>query len=788
MYFLWDNAVDGVIPVLEKFEAAFSWNEFSGNPYCPEEAELKAYILTPDGKWQQIFGFWYQGFERCLRDGTEILIPSMARDWRIRYAPRMAGKHCYYVVFEDKKEQRTYRCPQEGTFSFRAKHSDRKGFLKVSDRDSAYLEFSDKSPYLGIGHNLCGWEWGGTDNREGTYEYDRWLYEMAQNGANLAQFDFCEGDQIEWTGHERELPFSGEWKGLNHYNQQNAWKMDRRFQTAEELGIFFRLTLFHWEDFDDETENFPDWGWNRNPYRKENGGPAANVSEFFRNKECRNYVKFYLKYVTARWGYSPNLMAYELWNEIDAPEVMWEDGKDYNLEASCVRSWHQEMGTYLKQLDRSHLVTTSYADSRRDPDMWQLPCMDLTTVHRYTYFNEDYGQKQYDTVGTLAAICRERSAQVKKPVLFVEFALSPGGDIQKDFDPQGIEFHTQLWASVMLKSMGTAMHWTWGSYLDKNRLYREYLPLSRFFYAEDLRETQTFGNLENDSDSVLVLGLKKTDRAWIWVKDRAFHFQSSAAQRGQKTEAGTIVSISGLNDDLYRVTFYDTAAGAEQGRCTKKAEGGILCITLPEFLGDLAVKVRQEQGVSSLESIDIPEKKNSSGTEILGHSIRLAAGGAGFCRDKEEYRFVFRKVSGDFVLQAKICSLTNLGEHASAGLMIREKLIIPEERSGEKEGFIPTGGYVAVLLHPYGKGQILKNNGSKTEILLEFDAGEQPVFCLQRKGERLLIWIAAPCAPLKTLLELRSLKTEELYAGLTASSTHTITYINAIFDEVQLIQ
>ena len=104
---------------------------------------------------------------------------------------------------------------------------------------------------------------------------------MAQNGANLTQFDFCEGDQIEWTPCDNELPFSEDWKGLNEYNQQNAWKMDRRFQTAEELGIFFRLSLFHWEDFDDETEKFPDWGWNRNPYHDQNGGPAKNVSEFF---------------------------------------------------------------------------------------------------------------------------------------------------------------------------------------------------------------------------------------------------------------------------------------------------------------------------------------------------------------------------------------------------------------------------------------------------------------------------------------------------------------------------
>ena len=158
--------------------------------------------------------------------------------------------------------------------------------------------------------------------------------------------------------------------------------------------------------------------------------------------------------------------------------------------------------------------------------MWQLPCIDLTTVHRYTYFNEEYGQRQYDTEGALSAVLKERFSQVEKPVLFGEFALSPGGDIQKDYDPEGIEFHNQLWASLLLKSLGTAMHWTWGSYVDKNRLYSEYLPVSRFFAGEDLRRTVSFSNLDAVSERFLILGLRKTDRACLWIKKTGLGFLS----------------------------------------------------------------------------------------------------------------------------------------------------------------------------------------------------------------------------------------------------------------------
>ena len=169
---------------------------------------------------------------------------------------QVPGEYRYYVTLLDKKRHRSYRYPEKGELSFTVTPSDRKGFLRVSARDPAYLEFSDGSPYLGIGHNLCGWEWGGTDNRLGTYEYDWWLSSMAQNGANLTQFDFCEGDQIEWTPCDNELPFSEDWKGLNEYNQQNAWKMDRRFQTAEELGIFSGFPCFIGRTLTTRRRNF----------------------------------------------------------------------------------------------------------------------------------------------------------------------------------------------------------------------------------------------------------------------------------------------------------------------------------------------------------------------------------------------------------------------------------------------------------------------------------------------------------------------------------------------------
>ena len=90
--FLWDNTIHGAIPAFEKFEAAFAFEKVFEHPYCPEEVDLKAYILKPNGDQKQISGFWYEGFQRVLRNGREILISTLEKDWRIRYSAQVSGE------------------------------------------------------------------------------------------------------------------------------------------------------------------------------------------------------------------------------------------------------------------------------------------------------------------------------------------------------------------------------------------------------------------------------------------------------------------------------------------------------------------------------------------------------------------------------------------------------------------------------------------------------------------------------------------------------------------------
>lgn len=755
----------------DKYEALLNAPPLVGNPYDPDELSCVVNWLSPTGEALMTDAFWYVGYDRTLRSGVERLIPNGLAGWMLRFTPRVEGQWSYAVTLTEQKSGRSYRFPADGMHSVNVAKGSRKGFLQVDAADPSYLCFDDGSPYLGIGHNLCGWEWGGTDNLSGTYEYDRWLNRLHDAMGTMAQFDFGEGDQLEWTPLAGELPFSEAWEGLGRYNQQTAWKMDHRFQTAEELGIYFRLSMFHWEDFDNETENFPDWGWNRNPYNRDNGGMCDTVTDFFEDTAAREQVKRFLRYAVARWGYSANLLAWELWNEVDAPDMIWGAGKRFEDARTQIVSWHEDMGAYLRCMDpNAHLVTTSYANTYNDPDMWALDAMDMTTFHRYTYFNPEYQDTRYDTVPTLARLIRERFEQTHKPVLVGEFALSPGGDIQKDFDPTGAAFHQQLWASVMAKGLGTAMHWTWGSYIDEYDLYHHYTPLAKFFADADLRGLTAQNTLDEDT-RVQHMALLGPNTAYLWLIDRDYHFANLDAPLERMVETQLTLP---LVDGEYTVTWMDPYNGCTLICEEARTIDGRLTLRTPSFERDIAVRVEPRAQALHFMLVDLPAQRPSSRLTQFGKRLTLHASGT-FGGMIDQCSFSHLELTGDFSLTARLERFSYLGEKIKAGLMART-------------GLSADACFAAVYLTPTGQAGFGVREKGVALMPLTARAMDSTRLMLKREGNTLSGFLQQA----DTWLSLGSVTISDLpatlWVGMVASSQNPITYSTAVFTDIHLIR
>jgi len=111
------------------------------------------------------------------------------------------------------------------------------------------------------------------------------------------------------------------------------------------------------------------------------GGPAPTREAFFSDPAARARYKSRLRYLVARWGYSPSIGAWEFFNEVDNVTHGREDV--VLIPHADVVRWHAEMGTYLKAIDPyGHLVTTSI--SHRDiPGLNDIAPIDFNQKHVY---------------------------------------------------------------------------------------------------------------------------------------------------------------------------------------------------------------------------------------------------------------------------------------------------------------------------------------------------------------------------------------------------------------------
>lgn len=404
------------------------------NPFDPEDARLDATILAPDGTEIVVPGFYMVGFERSGSDtGVEVLERTGERGWRVRFTPRMWGKHAVRLVFTDGTGVAT-----AGPLTVEVGGDGRvgAGFVRRSATNERYLEHDDGSLFFPIGLNHA-WP-----DASGTYDYDQTLERTESSGGNTVRV---------WLGptfHRLSLETSerigdhGMLGGLGWYNQEAAWRFDHIVRRAESLGIKVLPVAYSFSGF--RSANGPS-NWVESPYNAINGGPMERGSEILTDPVARILGKRYLRYMVARWGYSTAVMAWELWNEVTGVD-------DYDDLAS--QNWHRDMAAYLKALDpHEHLVTTSTWWTEGTPLLDGLEDIDIVMTHEYNA--PDHAIPNYGAG-------RWKPERYGKPHLTGEFGNQEfDGADSGIYDPETVSVHNVLWAGLMGGSSGGGLYWYW---------------------------------------------------------------------------------------------------------------------------------------------------------------------------------------------------------------------------------------------------------------------------------------------------------------------------------------
>jgi len=421
------------------------------NPFDPDLIRVDATITAPSGRSLAVPAFWYQEFDHTLAGGREVLTPAGAPHWRIRFTPTEAGEH--RLALRVALGTAAPGGPVAIRFTVpAAAPPGRTGWVRVGP-DRRYFETTDGRPLRLIGENVCWSDERGT----GTFDYERWFGRMAGAGENFARLWLA-----PWF-----LPLEHRPGTLNRYDLAAAWQLDRIFALAAEQGIYLLLCFDHHGMYQVSNRG---WGgsnnfWTRNPYSRDAGGPCARPNDFFTDPRARALYQQRLRYLVARYGASPQLLAWQFCNEID---------NVYGpLNGDDVLAWHRAMGAWLRAHDPwGHLITTSLTGGSVRPEFWDLPEMDFSMYH-------SYGDPS--PLARLADVAAAFTRRHGKPAMIGEFGTS-GANWNSPGDPHLRGFRQGLWGGALGGSAGTAMSWWWDD-IDRENVYPLYAALRRILDA-----------------------------------------------------------------------------------------------------------------------------------------------------------------------------------------------------------------------------------------------------------------------------------------------------------------
>ncbi|MBZ0281455.1 MAG: DUF5060 domain-containing protein [Anaerolineae bacterium] len=436
------------------------------NPFDPIDIDALGIFQSPSGQQVVIPGFWMQPYEdRCAAPcESEDLRPAGAPVWQVRFTPEEVGTWTYTLQARNRDGLVFI---QDGQFD--VADSEAPGFIRVG-ANRRYFQYSNGDPYFPIGHNL-NWSW---DAGGGVATYQEWLRELSAAGGNFARLYI---DNPWFIGLEWEAP-AGDYRAA----QRAAARLDIILDTAAEYGIALQVVVLWHQALSiyngppvlvPDTFDRPDMNadWENNPYNVIYGGPVGGPGFFFTNEQAVELFRRRLRYIVARWGYSPNIFAWELIDKVDRTS-------GYDAQAAGV--WLQNTASYLKQIDQQgHLITAGSAVF--DASVASSPLLDFTS-------GQFYQRRPLETVsdqvtGAVDSI-RQNLRTSPVPTLLTAYSLNPWFEPTGE-DPLGIHFQDTLWASALSGAGGSAASDWWYTYVIPQDLQRFYTPLAAFTAGVD---------------------------------------------------------------------------------------------------------------------------------------------------------------------------------------------------------------------------------------------------------------------------------------------------------------
>lgn len=271
------------------------------------------------------------------------------------------------------------------------------------------------------------------------------LQTMGQAGCNWSRI-WC----TDWDGKNFYWPPSNGKLALGWLNMGAASTWDGIVEKANSAGIRFQWVLFHHGSFATQTDpNWPD-----NPINVARGGWLSDPKQWFTDARCKTLAKNVIRYIVARYGHEPSVMAWELFNEVENTDAAhagnWIE----------IATWHREMADYLRLIDPYHHPITTSSEMGR-------PIFDAV----------DYYQPHGYPPG-VGSMVSNADVRKDKPFFFGEVGLGAGGGAAAE---RGA-VRDSIWCALLAGHSGSAEYWYWDRMI-QFKLYDEYSRASKIMAA-----------------------------------------------------------------------------------------------------------------------------------------------------------------------------------------------------------------------------------------------------------------------------------------------------------------
>jgi hypothetical protein len=383
----------------DHLESSFELPKLTGNPFDFTRNDVKVTFIGPDHQQKTVPAFF---------DGGHT--------WRVRFTPEAAGKYSLSSVTLNGHDAHSGKLSPT---VFDVSGPAHPGFIRIAADHHTFVT-SDGLPYYPLGYNLA-WHSTGGAMPPITESLDR----MGTAGVNWTRIwmTHWDGKNLDWTDRPADQPAVGE------LSLKAAKLWDQIVAAADTSHVYFQLVLQHHGQYSTHA----DPNWSHHPWNKTNGGWLNNPAQFFTDPKAIALTRAKYRYIIARWGYSPAIMAWELFNEVEST-----DG--FKTDLNAVAKWHADMAAFFREQDPyHHLITTSSWTT--EPKLW--PAMDYFQAHVYP-------------PDILSSIANLDDQQLDRPYFYGEIGLIDGVD-----RAPAETIHRILWASLMSRSSGAAQYWSW---------------------------------------------------------------------------------------------------------------------------------------------------------------------------------------------------------------------------------------------------------------------------------------------------------------------------------------